>query len=270
MVIGRFWTKWLLLLGLLCLSACLRETALEDRVDKAEVETAKNIITQIKSGRHEELLVKFDPALKNAEAKLSLQQMADLMPAESATSVRLVGYQWSTVNNLTDKNFTLELAYPSVFLLAKLSLREQAGQQYIMGLSLKPQSASLASQHRFTFNGKPFLAYVFFCLTCLIPVFVAYALYTCLRMKMNRKKWPWVLAILLGFGKLSLNWSSGVVYFQLLVIQLFSASAVAEYYGPWMLSVSLPVGAIIFFLKRDELRAEAIPDEKPQLIQHDA
>jgi hypothetical protein len=43
-----------------------------------------------------------------------------------------------------------------------------------------------------------------------------------------------------------------------LAAQLFSASATAAYFGPWIVSVSLPVGAVLFLIKRRKLEENAV------------
>jgi hypothetical protein len=75
------------------------------------------------------------------------------------------------------------------------------------------------------------------------------------RTKMPGRKWPWVLFVALGFGQLAVNWTTGEWALNLLSVQVFSASATAAPYGPWILAVSLPVGAIVFLLRRRALRS---------------
>jgi hypothetical protein len=55
---------------------------------------------------------------------------------------------------------------------------------------------------------------------------------------------------LLGVGKFAVNWTTGQWGFMPLSFQLFSAGAFAPLYGAWTLSISLPIGAIWFLLRR--------------------
>jgi asparagine N-glycosylation enzyme membrane subunit Stt3 len=75
---------------------------------------------------------------------------------------------------------------------------------------------------------------------------------------MKRRKWLWILFILFGFGKLSINWTTGQWGVMVLAAQLFSASAAAAYFGPWIVSVSLPVGAVLFLIKRRRLEESTV------------
>ena len=70
------------------------------------------------------------------------------------------------------------------------------------------------------------------------------------------RKWPWILFILFGFGNLAVNWSTGEFGFSTLAIQMFSASASATPHGPWIISISLPLGAVCFLIFRKNHAAE--------------
>ena len=104
---------------------------------------------------------------------------------------------------------------------------------------------------------------------------------TASRTKMRKRKWLWIISSsLIGIGKVTMNWSTGKLSliqetvnatgghsynFDFLSFQLFGASAFAQPYGPWILSVSLPFGAILFLLKRKSLAGGTPPPFKRQL-----
>ena len=92
------------------------------------------------------------------------------------------------------------------------------------------------------------------------PLFSLYALVLCVRTRLRGKKWLWIVAILLGVGALSVNWTTGQWNFQPAYVQLLSASATASPYGPWVISVSVPLGAILFVLRRKELTARVVEE----------
>jgi hypothetical protein len=93
-------------------------------------------------------------------------------------------------------------------------------------------------------------------LTCAEALFCLYAFVLCLRTPIARYKWLWVLFTLVGVTTLRFDWSSGHFAFVPLSAQfLFGVSATATPYGPWVLSVSIPLGAIWFLAKRRSLRA---------------
>jgi Phospholipase_D-nuclease N-terminal len=92
------------------------------------------------------------------------------------------------------------------------------------------------------------------------PLFTLYALIVCIRTKIERRKWLWILFILFGFGRFMVNWTTGSWDFHIFYAQLLSASAGAAFFGPWIISVSLPVGAVFFLSRRKKLEAYKPPN----------
>lgn len=72
-----------------------------------------------------------------------------------------------------------------------------------------------------------------------------------------RGKWLWVLFILAGVGRLMVNWTTGRGAVHVLAVQLFSASAASVSYGPWIVAVSVPLGAVGFLLRHRLERAQS-------------
>ena len=70
---------------------------------------------------------------------------------------------------------------------------------------------------------------------------------------MAGRKWPWVLFILFGIGSLAVNWTTGETQVSALALRLFSISISGALYGPWVLAVSFPLGALVFLFRRKAL-----------------
>ena len=83
----------------------------------------------------------------------------------------------------------------------------------------------------------------------MIPIFILVTLVFAIRAKLSRK-WLWIIGILLGFVKFSLNWTTGQVGFQIISFQLLGAGfSKAGLVAPWTLSFTLPIVAVIFWIK---------------------
>jgi len=80
-------------------------------------------------------------------------------------------------------------------------------------------------------------------------------LVVCIRTPFKGRKWPWVLFILVGIGRIAVNWSTGDWFISPVHFQLLGASISAPFYGPWTVAVSIPLGAIMFLIMRNSLRA---------------
>jgi LytS/YehU family sensor histidine kinase len=126
-----------------------------------------------------------------------------------------------------------------------------------VALTVRAIPESLEEHHRFRLAGKSAVHYVVLALAIVFPLLTLYALVACVRTKMSWQKWPWMLFILFGIGSFSINWTTGETQFSALTLRLFGASAAAVLYGPWILSVSFPLGALVFLFRRKALTAAA-------------
>jgi len=64
----------------------------------------------------------------------------------------------------------------------------------------------------------------------------------------------WIIFILFGFVTFSLNWTTGEFEIQLISIKLFGVGIIKlGIIAPWIVSFSIPIGAIIFWIKRKKV-----------------
>ncbi len=225
----------------------------------AEQTLAKGYVDALRQHHFEDLEKAMDPSIVGTMTRGTLAAMSSFIPMGEPQSITLVGAHRSILNDSTTVNTTYEYAFAGKLALVNLAIKTQADKSTIVGFSVVPQLKSLAEQNRFTLDGKTALHYVVLALTVLLPLLTLFVLVLCIRTPFEGRKWPWVVFVLVGFGKLSVNWVSGDWSFAPAVVQLFSASAFAPPYGPWTLSVSLPLGALVFLLMRSRLRASTAP-----------
>ena len=77
-----------------------------------------------------------------------------------------------------------------------------------------------------------------------------------------RLKFLWFLFIIVGVGKLTMNWTTGQLTTHPLAFQLLGASYFRPgLYGPWLFSASWPLGAVIFYFRRKRLQIASIAIE---------
>ena len=108
----------------------------------------------------------------------------------------------------------------------------------------------LSKAYIFTFKNKGFLHYLFLFFATLIPIFIIITLIFAIKTKL-KNKWLWIIGILFGFIKFSINWTTGQVGFNLINISILGAGfSKPGNIAPWILSFSLPIVAIIFWHKR--------------------
>ena len=218
-----------------------------------EEATAKMYLDQLKHGKTDEIVRMADPSIKTDTLQKTLAQMAAYIPAGEPISVTLVGDNHVATSSTQMVNLTYEFHYTSQWLLENVAIKTENGTSTIVGMSVVPLNRSLEEQHRFDLMGKTPLQYAYLALAVLMPLFTVLALIVCARSKLKGRKWPWIVFILVGLGKFSISWATGQTDFTPVMFQLFSAAAVAAPYGPWIVSFSLPLGALVFLARRKAL-----------------
>jgi len=248
-------TRLIAVLSVALLVGCNQQDAIRWFASAQDQATARGYIDDLRHGEWAPIERQIDPGLASADLHGTLLRMANLIPREEPLSVKIVGAQTVHTPEGTAKNLTFEYEFPSGWLVFNVATREKAGHFTIVGLQVYPQPASLEAQNRFRLAGKTPLEYWVLALAVICPLLTLVAGVVCIRSKLNRRKWPWLLFILIGVGKLWVNWTTGAWGVSVLFVQLFSASATAQLYGPWIISFSVPLGAIIFLLRRKALLA---------------
>jgi hypothetical protein len=222
----------------------------------AEQAIAQKYIDELQSLDFGDIEKVIDPTIADKVAGGTLAKMAALIPNGTPTSVQLVGAnRFSSESTGTTLNLTYEYQFGTQYLLTNVATKTKNGVLTIVGFRVLPEPASLETQNKFNLSGKSALQYGVLGAAIMMAIFTLVVLVVCIRAKMKRRKWQWTLFILFGFGKLSLNWATGQWGVMVLAAQLLSASGTAAYFGPWIVSVSLPVGAVLFLIKCRRLEA---------------
>jgi hypothetical protein len=238
-------------------TGCDQQALLERFIPQEEAEFARQLLARLAAEDYESIEAQLDPRIRTPSARSTLEQMAALFPAEDPTAINTVGANTSIVDDVATYNLTFEHEYSESWLLAHVVLQKREGQLTILGLNVIPQDQPLQELNRFTFAGKSVLHYAVFALAIAIPAFIVYALVLCIRTPIAKRKWLWVIFVALGIVQLSLNWTDGSYVIQPLSFSILGAGFVrAGFYGPVILSVALPIGAIVFLARRRHLLAQ--------------
>jgi len=236
--------------------ACSQEDWMRKIAPPEQQAIARNYIEQLRNLDFSDIEKAVDPSIAGDMQGGMLEKMAALIPAGAPGSVKLVGANKFTSNQVgTTLNLTYEYQIGEKFVLINVARKIKDGADTIVGFRVQPLASSLETLNRFTLSNKNALQYGVLAAAIGATVFTLYALIVCIRTKMQRRKWLWILFILFGFGKFMVNWTTGAWDFMIFYAQLFSASAGAAFFSPWIISVSLPVGAVFFLSWRKKLGA---------------
>jgi hypothetical protein len=252
----------------LFLAGCDQQAWFDRLVPKEEAAVAKQVLASFGSRDFASIEQQLDASLSGADTRTKLEAIADQFPAGPPKSTEVVGSNTTTMSERVTYDLTFQYEYPDRWLLANVVLQRESGQLRVMGVHVNRLADSLQNQNRFTFAGKGALHWIFFALAVAIPVFIVVTLVLCARTAIPRRKWLWLLFVALGLVQISLNWSTGEWRITPVALLLLGAAVNKAGPGaPYILTFALPIGAVLFLLKRREWRlAKSGAGEPPAAV----
>ena len=214
---------------------------------------ARQALVDLQSGRVDEVRARVDSVATSHGQALTpvLAGIADSLrtfgPIDSTT--KLIG--WNVVNGVTYyAGLSYELTGHGRYGVATVDVRGRDTLKRIIGLGVSSIPEPLDQANRFTLRGKAPAHY----LTLLLALVCVLCSVTA-AVKVGRTpmpgRWLWTLVALVGFGTFQLDWTSGAWHLSLIHFQLLSAGfKKMGPYAPWLISFSLPLGAVIALEKR--------------------
>jgi hypothetical protein len=252
--------KWLLSSLVLLLTGCRPEGAVADAEVQARQTVAREYVQRLIAGDVAGLAAELEPALRKPDAPRVFSEMRALLPAGAPTSVAFVGFAANRQAKELTCSANYQYGYPgNKWFLVVVAWREKAGApREITGLRVTKLDHSLQETNAFNFAHARPRHYIFLAGLILVPVFILVSLVTCLRMNVLPAKWVWVILIVVGVTKFTLNWTSGALIIMPVAVQIFGVGVIATgEFAPWIVAVSLPLGAMAFWVRRWQvLRAQ--------------
>jgi hypothetical protein len=242
-------------------AACVSPDLHRFAPDGSEAE-ARAYLALVRRGQLDSALVRLHPALSGPDTRsqtavvqrlLSEQQppdSADLVGAESNRNL---------TTGVATSNLTFQLQREGQWMLANVAFLDSAGRRFVIGLNANPIPTSLQELNAFSLSGRSGMHYVTFALAAIgVIVCLAAAIYA--GRQARSRRWLWVIIALIGVGRLSLNWTDGAWFVQPIGFQLLGGGFIhAGPYAAWIVTASLPIGALISYLivRRQNRSAQA-------------
>ncbi len=217
------------------------------------------------------VIARLEESQRTPDPTNALNLMAGAFPHRPPEQVRLVGYGTTKVNPMRGLNtetsdvwFESNYAATTWVLTNVVIRRVDGGDWRIAGLHIQSLPASIAVVNGFSFWDMGFVQYAFLLAMAAVAATTMAALVAWFRRRRRiRRRWWWLLAILVGAFRISINWITGAVAVQALTVQLLSFSASRDGIRPWVLSFSIPAGAIAFLIhcrrERRQEPSESVP-----------
>lgn len=251
-----------LLVALFLTAGCSQAALMERFIPEEEAVFARSYLALFQARDFAAIEGSIDPKLKDQQLRAKLEQMAALFPTETPREIRIVGAQTNTVNDTTTVTLLFEYEYSNTWLLADVVLQKTDSGPLVKGVHVQPRNESLAQTNRFTLNGKSLVHYGILAGAIIVPLVMLWAGVLAFRTPIPKRKWLWILFILTGFIQVSLDWTTGRLNVNPLSFQFLGAGFMKSgAYAPVIIITSVPLGAIVFLLRRKKWLAQ--PGDPP-------
>ena len=240
-----------IIISLSMLTSCSKDDMTDELVPKAEARFAEEYLNNLR--------VKDFAYVKSQMSKEVLAQANDEILLELSNyfrkgellSTEIIDHQVKVQNGKWQGNFSFEYQFSDGWNIANVALIKVNEKYEVAGLNVYQTILSQKELRTFTFKNKSILQYLVLLLSIIIPVFIIITAYYCARTPMPKRKWLWLLFVLLGISTVQINWATGDIGYQLLSAHLLGISfASSSPYAPYVISASFPLGAIIFWFRK--------------------
>jgi hypothetical protein len=244
----------LICLVILFLQSCSTKDLLEKIAPKDDEALARTTISELANENYHAVLKKLQPNLIDENTIKLLTQMRLQLPQGKATEIKLVNAFVRFQNAQKTSELVYQYNVSNSYALISISILTDKNIKKIYNFTTNKTPMSLEKQNAFSMQGKSLLAYVILVFSVIIPIFMVFTLVMLIRTPNITKKWLWGLFIIIGFSKLTIVWPTEAIGFQLLHFSLFGAGFFRQgFYGPWSIYIALPIGAIMFLVKRKRM-----------------
>lgn len=236
---------------LFMLAACDPLVQIAGAVPADEDEFAKRHVALLAAKDFAAVEAMMSPELFAAAGRATLDEMAALLPATAPKSIQIAYYGTFEVDGARRINMYYQYRFDEFWILVEMVLDRRGDELAVVSLHLYRGDQAWTEANRFTLTGKDPQHFVIFAMAIFNPLFILFAIVQCIRTPMPRRKWLWIIFILVGLTEIQLNWTTGEVGFEPLKALLLGAGFWKQSpISPLVLSVGIPFGAIIFLLKR--------------------
>ncbi|HTK34077.1 MAG TPA: hypothetical protein VL358_02165 [Caulobacteraceae bacterium] len=259
---SKFSISWLvtLLIASFAFSACSREGILAKIASPEDQALATKAIADLQRGQEADadLLSRVDPRLRGKLASF-FPQMRAIVPAGVGSKAELVDAKTTMFHakgvDWRQSYLAYDVSQGGRHALVRLQIVRRTGTTLIETFVVNSLAVPAEKLNAFTVSGKSAAHY-------LILIFAALSVATIVASEIILfatpgipRKCLWAIGCLLGIGRVAINWSSGVISFSPLAVQLLGAFALkAGLLGPWMVGFGLPIVSLIFLIRRKRLQ----------------
>lgn len=230
---------------------------------------SRTFINKVINGQFESSYSDIDPETLNQQAKEFIINANRNISGEKLKTYRVVEYNWQTMfssnsEKFAQYNLSYEYEFENKNILFRTAIREKNNKFSVVMFNGEILPGKLSELTKFTFENKTILHYIFLIFSILVPIFIVLTLVFMLKSRITTKqKVIWSLVILLiCFPKFVIDWNNGQTDFNLLNFSLLGSEYTkATLYSAWLISFHIPIGALIYWYRRNSYLIEEIEEE---------
>jgi len=246
------------------LAACSNESILSKVAPPEADKYAREFFETMRAGAPEDVKRQLSPAVLQNQASMdsvqSLRQQFAALGVLDSAKVTNGQYFFASGSARTRRVLMYELWGHRAIALAEIEILEDGAERSVNGLQIQPIRKSLEATNGFMANAGPAQLAVLLLAIGLTLFEIATAVIVA--MTPMPRRWLWAVFALFGVGTFAMNWTTGAVSSNLFYVQLIGSIQRVGLAGPWFISVSFPLGAIVALRKRSQaLMKSAIPPD---------
>ena len=237
-----------LLLGavLASLFACSPTDFLASIASPRQDTRARHYIAQLASGQQDSIIAHSRKITDTTSLLRGFAQIDSVFQRRQLDSMQLIGANKWSLNGHENLTLSYEAKRGTDWIGITFATFDSADVWFVTGVHAEVLPGEMVALNAFTLANRPIQSYV---LLVAAAICTLGSLGTALFLASRRafpKRWRWVISALIGVAAIDLNWTTGATRIRVFTVQLFSASIVRpNAFAPWVLSISLPLGAIL-------------------------
>jgi hypothetical protein len=235
--------------------SCSQQAILDKITPRPDDLLARQTIAQLAKPDYPSIVANLDSRLVDQNITSALSQARSALPHGMPSDVKLVGANIRVQNGDSLSQLTYQYSAERQYAVVSIEITRSGKVAKIQTLRVQKIPDALEKLNAFSLKAKPVLSYFILAMAIVVPTFIVITLVQLIRTRPLQLKWLWGLFILLGIGQVNLNWTDGSIAFQPIYFSFLGAGFFRPgLYGPWLLSVALPLGAIVFQIRRRKLK----------------
>jgi hypothetical protein len=257
---GLTWIRRTALVGALMLLGCDPDAATRKVATPANDTFARAYLGRLAARDFDSAEKAIAPTVRRMPGiRDSLIATARHVPMAPLDTVHLIGAQRARAQSVTRTLLTYEAHGKTGWAGVRIQIAEDSGVRVVEGVHAEPLPHSLSESYAFS-AGWSLGGTLFLIAALAIVGFVLWTVASVLRSGMPRR-WLWAAVALFGVGAVAFNWTTHAMTLELLSVQLLSMGLMkGGIASPWIVILSVPVGAVIASERLATWRRRTRPD----------